>query len=141
MDRLISLRVEVFLMKGNLIRKMLEEIGEYMGEREVILSFLLTGVFMVLAFVAHTRMGWTTITYNGMNFMVHASYYGFPYEMISVVTPLTSDENGWLFLSGQGNFNVLLGGLCINFLLYFSLAFLVVLLSRRLMRMMRGSQV
>jgi hypothetical protein len=128
-------------MKGNLMNRIFEAIGEYMGEREVILSFLLTGILLVLSFVAHTRFATTQVMVEGKNYMVHASYYGYPFEMLGVLSPITEDESYWVYLSGEGSFRVLLSGLCINFVLCFSLAFFIVYLSRRLKRMMTGSQV
>jgi len=122
--------------KGNEMKKTLEGIGNYMQFREIVLSFLLTEVFMLVSFVGYTRFSTTeiTATIGGVpeTHEIRISYYGFPFEMIGVLNPFGIMENYWVSRSGEGLVRIIWRGIFTNFVLYFLLAFLVVYLFRRL---------
>jgi hypothetical protein len=115
------------------MKNILRDIEENFQTRELVLCFLLTGLFLFLSFIAYTNLSTVTITIKsrGSN-AVHISYYGFPFEMIGILTPIGTVESSWLLASGEGAIRILWGGLVLNFILYFLLAFVIVYLWKRL---------
>lgn len=120
-----------------MMRKAFEEIGNYMQERELVISFLLTGVFLFLSFVGCTKFSTTEITvvvYQDVGpetHTVHISYYGFPFEMVGMLNPLTTMERYYLSKFEAGLLQIFWGGIVLNFVLYFLLVFTLVYLFRR----------
>jgi len=108
------------------------DIENYMQEKELLIVFLLTGVFLFLSFIGYTRLSTTEITIEGITRAIHISYYGFPCEMVGVLTPIGWMESDWVVLSGGGMIRILWNGLFLNFILYFWFAFAFVYLFRRL---------
>lgn len=112
------------------------DIANYMQTKELILSLLLTGLFLFLSIVGYTQLSTTEITIVGPGFreshIIHIVYYGFPLEMIGVLNPIGEMEYYWVYVSGSGLTRILWNGLFLNFVLYFLLAFTIVYLFRRL---------
>ncbi|MEM2913981.1 MAG: hypothetical protein QXH91_01075 [Candidatus Bathyarchaeia archaeon] len=115
--------------------KLVEAIMEYMETKEFIICFILTLFLLSLSFVLHTRLSTTEIvckweTYTE-TYTVHISYYGFPCEMVGILTPIGAMENYYVIASKEGLIRILWGGLLANFALYFSLSFFVIYLFKR----------
>ncbi len=108
----------------------LQDIADYMQEKEFLAVFLMTILLLVVAFIAHTRFDLTMIVSQGTSRVVHISYYGFPREMAGILTPV-GQEADWVALSNSGSLRVLWDGLAIDFALYFALSFFVVYLLTR----------
>jgi hypothetical protein len=115
-----------------MITNIFEDIENYMQFRELVLSFLLTVIFLFLSFVGHTRLSTTEITVGEITHTIHISYYGFPSEMIGILNPITEMENYWVYQSEAGVIRIIWSGLFLNVVLYFLLAFTLVYLFRRL---------
>ncbi len=80
-----------------MIKTLLKDIADRMEEREVILTLLLTGIFLLICFVAGTRLASIDITYPGYGEVlethtVHISYYGLPFEMLGIFQPIGGGE-------------------------------------------------
>ena len=114
------------------MKRIMEDIGNYMETKELVYSFLLTMLFLVLAFLASTRLTTTQIKVADGYHDVFVSYYGFPFEMIGILTPLTEMEWVWISNSGSGLLRMLWGGLLLDFLLFFLLSFAIIFLIKRL---------
>lgn len=124
------------------MRNVFEEIGNYMQAKELIISFLLTGVFLFLSFVGYTNLSTAEITvieYQGTiwerppeTHMIHMSCYGFPFGMVGVFNPLGPIENYWMGFYDGGLMQILWVGLFLDFVLYFLLAFAIVYVLKRL---------
>ena len=114
------------------MKNIFRDIEDNFEVRELFASLLLTGVFLFLSFVGYTRFSTTEIVdVWGGSHAVHISYYGFPFEMIGLLTPVGSVETEWARHAG-GLLQILWGGLVLNFALYFLLTFVIVYLSRKL---------
>jgi hypothetical protein len=116
---------------GNVMR-VLEDIENYMHSQELVMVILLTAVFIFLSFIGYTKMSTIEMIVGGKSHLIHISYYGFPFQMIGILNPLSDMENYWIYQSGQGLVRVIWGGLILNVILYFLLAFFLVYLFRRL---------
>lgn len=124
------------------MKNVFEEIGNYMQAKELIISFLLTGVFLFLSFVGYTNLSTAEITvieYQGTiwerppeTHAIHMSCYGFPFGMVGVFNPLGSLENYWMGFYDGGLMQILWVGLFLDFVLYFLLAFAIVYVLKRL---------
>ena len=114
------------------MKNIFEDIGNYMQAKELLIVFFLSGVFLFLSFIGHTRLSITEITVGGIAHTIHISYYGFPCEMVGVLTPIGWMESDWMYLSEGGVIQILWNGLLLNFVLYFLSAFALVYLFRRL---------
>lgn len=124
------------------MKNVFEEIGNYMQTKELIVSFLLTGVFLFLSFVGYTNLSTAEITvieYQGTiwerppeTHTIHMSCYGFPFGMVGVFNPLGSLENYWMGFYDGGLMQILWVGLFLDFVLYFLLAFAIVYVLKRL---------
>jgi len=124
------------------VKNVFEEIANYMQAKELIISFLLTGVFLFLSFVGYTNLSTAEITvieYQGTiwerppeTHTIHMSCYGFPFGMVGVFNPLGSMENYWMGFYDGGLMQILWGGLFLDFVLYFLLAFAIVYVLKRL---------
>lgn len=124
------------------MKNVFEEIANYMQAKELIISFLLTGVFLFLSFVGYTNLSTAEITvieYQGTiwerppeTHTIHMSCYGFPFGMVGVFNPLGSMENYWMGFYDGGLMQILWGGLFLDFVLYFLLAFAIVYVLKRL---------
>jgi hypothetical protein len=120
-------------VKRSAMKNILRDIEENFQTRELVLCFLLTAVFLFLAYTAHTRLSTVEIAIPMRgSYAVHISYYGFPFEMIGILTPIGAGETGWVVASGESSLRILWGGLTLNFILYFLLAFAIVYLWKRL---------
>jgi hypothetical protein len=110
------------------MKNIFRDIEENFQAKELITSLLLTGVFLFLSFVGYTRF--TTIEIvgdiNGVLYPVHVSYYGFPFEMVRMLTPVGPEETGWVQFSRMGSLMILWFGLTLNFVLFFLLSFAIV---------------
>ncbi len=117
------------------MRKTLEDIRNSMQFKEVVFSFLLTELFMLVSLVSYTRFTTTEITISIGGVMethaIRVSYYGFPFEMLGVLNPFGMMENYYVSLAGHGLVQIVWRGIFTNFVLYFLLAFLIVYLSKR----------
>jgi len=116
--------------------RVIESIVEYMEFKEFIICFMLTIFFLLLSFILHTQLStielvcrWETYT---ETYTVHISYYGFPYKMIGILTPIGQTENFYVIASKEALIRILWGGLLANIALYFSLSFLITYLFKRL---------
>lgn len=104
-----------------------------MHAKELVISFLLTVVFLFISFVGSTRLSTIQIVDKwGESHVIHISYYGFPFEMIAILNPIGTMEEYWINNSAASLFQMVGGGLFLNFILYFSLAFVIVYLFKRL---------
>jgi hypothetical protein len=119
-------------VRESMMRNIFEDVESYMQARELLISFLLTGVFLFLSFVGRTRFSTIEVVDKwGELHMIHVSYYGFPFEMIAMLNPIGMMENYWANLGDLGSLaRILWGGLFLNFVLYFLLAFVLVYLFR-----------
>jgi len=113
-------------------RTVFEEIQDYMGMKETVISFLMASLFLFLSFCAHTRAELEPITTSLQTMDVPNAYYGFPFEMLSILSPVTVPQENQvdMYVMEEGNlrFQILWHGLVLNFVMYFVLAFLVVYL-------------
>jgi hypothetical protein len=110
-----------------------ENIRGYIQEKELLMSLLLTILFLFLSFISHTRLATITIMDKlAQPHTIHTSNYGFPFEMIAIFTPFNMDESYWVEQAGGGTLRIIWGGLIPNFFLYFFLSFAVVYIYRRL---------
>jgi hypothetical protein len=118
------------------MKNIFRDIEENFQARQLILCFLLTGLFLFFSFIGYTSLSTVEITiqYRGSE-TVHISYYGYPFEMIGILTPIGSGETGWVTASGEGLFRILWAGLVVNFILYFLLAFAVVYFGEKVKRL------
>lgn len=115
------------------MKNIFEGFENYIEAREFIITMLLAGLFLFLSFVGHTRLTMTEITDKwGQKYNIHISYYGFPFEMIGILNPLTSRENYVIQTSGISILRIEWVGLFLNFVLYFFLALALVYSFRRL---------
>lgn len=112
--------------------KIFENVGDYMHSQELVIVILLTVLFTFLSFVGYTKMSTTEITVSGRSYSIHISYYGFPFQMIGILNPLSDMENFWIYHSGQGLVRIFWSGLILNVIIYFFLAFFLVYLIKRL---------
>lgn len=124
------------------MRNIFEEIGNCIQEEELIITLLLTALFLFLSFIGYTRFSTAEITiikYQGTvwetppeTHTIHISYYGFPFAMVGVLNPLGSMENFWIEFYDRGLMQILWGGLFVDFVLYFLLGFAIVYMLKRL---------
>jgi hypothetical protein len=124
------------------MKNVFEDIEYYMQTRELIISFLLTAVFLFLSFVGYTQLSTAEITvieHQGTiwerppeTHTIHMSCYGFPFGMMGVFNPLDPMENYWMEHYAGGLVQILWDGLFLNFVLYFFLAFAIVYVTKRL---------
>jgi hypothetical protein len=104
-----------------------------MHEKELVISFLLMVMFLFLSFVGHTRLSTIeTVDKWGESHVIHIAYYGFPFEMIAILNPIGMMEEYWINNSGESLIRMVGGGLFLNFILYFLLAFVIVYIFKRL---------
>jgi len=126
------------------MKTVFEEIGDVMQAKELVTSFLLTGLFLFFSFVGYTQLSTTEITvieYQGTiwerppeTHAIHMSSYGFPFGMMGVLNPLGPEENFWMEQYEGGLMQILWGGLFLDFVLYFLLAFVIVYVFKTLSR-------
>jgi len=115
------------------MRNIFEDVGNRIGEKELILILLLTAIFLLVSFVGHTRFAMTEITDKwGTPHEIHVSFYGFPFEMIGILNPLGTMENYYISMTEIGLVQLLWGGLLLNAVLYFLLALTLVYSFKRL---------
>lgn len=118
------------------MKKIFEDIENYMQMRELVLSFLLTAILLLVSFALHSRLSTAEITVviHGVleTHTIHIIYYGFPFEMLGILNPLGNMENYWVQNSGQGRIRILWNGLLLNFALYFSIMFFSIYMFRKL---------
>jgi hypothetical protein len=114
------------------MKNIFRDIEENFQTRELVLCFMFTSLFLFLAIIVHTRLSTVEIAIqNRGSYPVHIAYYGFPFEMIGVLAPIGPAEVGWFNASGEGSLRILWGGLSLNFILYFLLAFAIVYLWKK----------
>jgi hypothetical protein len=116
------------------MKNVLRDIEENFQTRELVLCFILTALLLFLAFIAHTRLSTVEITIRAGTYPVHIQYYGFPFEMIGILAPIGNTEISVVYTSREGSLQILWGGLILNFILYFLLAFAIVYLGKKLRR-------
>jgi hypothetical protein len=114
------------------MKNILRDIEENFQTKELVLCFMFTVLFLFLAIIVHTTLSTVEIAIPMRgSYAVHIQYYGFPFEMIGILAPIGAAETGWVLASGEG-LQILWGGLILNFVLYFLLAFAIVYLWKRL---------
>lgn len=110
----------------------------YLDRKDYIIILLLTFLFLLISFVSYTELSTTeisvTLETGVLKYIVHIAYYGFPFKMIGILTPLSDIEYFWIYHSGSGIIRVLWGGLLLDFVIYFALSFILVYLFRRFLR-------
>jgi hypothetical protein len=109
------------------MNRVLQDIADYMQEKQFLTVFLVTLLLLLISFVSHTRFTETAIIWAGQSHSVHISYYGSPLEMVGIYTPM-GDEMLWIMYAGEGMFKVLWTGLALNFALFFAASFFLVYL-------------
>jgi hypothetical protein len=117
------------------MKNIFRDIEENFQSRELVATFLLTGVFLSVAFVGCTRF--TTVPLvdeHGTPWTIHVSYYGYPYEMLRILNPIGGETAYGALFAGAGLIQLLWSGLILDFALYFLLAFVIVYLSKKLRR-------
>lgn len=116
------------------MKNVFRDIEENFQTKELVSSFLLTVLFISLSFVGYTRF--TTIPLvdsTGATWTIHVSYYGFPTEMVRVLTPIGYAETAYgALFAGAGLVQILWGGLVLDAALYFILSFVIVYLWKKL---------
>ena len=118
-----------------IMKNILRDIEENFQSRELVLSFLLTALFLSLALLGNTRF--TTVPLvdeHGVTWTIHVSYYGYPFEMLRILNPIGSETAYGALFAGAGLVQILWSGLVLDFALYFLLAFVIVYLSKKLRR-------
>lgn len=122
-------------MKKAVIRRVIEEIKDYMGTKEIIISLLTASLLLFLSFFAHTRTELIPITTTVQTMDVPNAHYGFPFEMLTILTPVTSPQayqiDRYTMDEGNSRFQILWGGMVLNFVIYFMLAFVMIYLFER----------
>jgi len=111
-------RVWTFLKKAR------REIDSYMEPREIVYSLILTAFLMFSSFAAHTRIGRTEATIQGVPAIVNEMLVGFPFEMIAL--PLGSTTG-----TTATQLTILWVGLFLNIAIFFLLAFGVTYMASR----------
>jgi predicted small integral membrane protein len=117
------------------MKNIFRDIEENFQEKELVTALVLTGAFLFLAFLGHTRF--TTIALvdeHGVTWTIHVSYYGYPYEMIRILNPIGGEQAYGALFAGAGLIQLLWSGLVLDFALYFLLAFAIVYLVKKLRR-------
>jgi hypothetical protein len=117
------------------MKNLFKDIAERMQTKELVVCFLITVIMLFLAFVGYSTFSTIEIHDKwGGPHTTHITYYGFPFTMASMLTPIGGRESYWVneLPSGEGLAAILWGGLCLNFILYFSLSFAIVYTLRRL---------
>jgi hypothetical protein len=107
------------------MNRALQDIADYMQEKQFLAVFLVTFLLLLVSFVSHTRFSEAAIIWAGQSHTVHISYYGSPFEMVGIYTPM-GDEMLWIMYSGEGMFKILWTGLALNFALFFVVSFFLV---------------
>jgi hypothetical protein len=115
------------------MKNVLGDIENDFQTRELIISILLTLAFLSLGFIGCTRFSTIVVPVDthGLEYTIHVSYYGYPFAMTRVLNPIGEDQTGWALYSGVGLVQMLWGGLVLNFVLYFLLAFAIVYLLKK----------
>jgi len=118
-----------------MMRTVIEEIKDYMGTKEIIISLLTASLFLFLSFFALTRTELVPITTIVQTMDVPIAYYGFPFEMLAILTPVTSPQayqvNRYTMDEGNPRFQIFWVGLVLDFIIYFVLTFFMVYLFER----------
>jgi hypothetical protein len=107
------------------LKKAREEIDSYMEPRETVYSLVLTAFLLFSSFAAHTRIGRTEATVQGVPTIVNEMLLGFPFEMLAL--PVGSPTTGIQVTQ----VTILWVGLFLNVALFFLLAFGVTYLASR----------
>lgn len=115
-----------------------DNIREYIQEKELLMSLLLAVLFMFLSFISRTRLSTIEIIDKlGGSHVIHTSSYGYPFEMIAILTPFNMDESYWIEQAGGGTFRILWNGFIPNFILFFLLAFAIVYTYKRVEKLIK----
>ena len=116
-------------------RKLLEDIEYHIQMREIVLSLLLTCILLFLSFIGHTRFSAIPITVSTFTMDIPIMYFGFPFEMIGSLTPLTRRQTAHILAYTQvergSRLQILGKGLFLNVVIYFTLAFFIVYLYKK----------
>jgi Peptidase family M28 len=107
------------------LKKAHEEIDSYMEPRETVYSLVLTAFLLFSSFAAHTRIGRTEATIQGVPTIVNEMLLGFPFEMLTL--PVGSPTTGIQVTRPT----ILWVGLFLNIALFFLLAFGVTYMASR----------
>lgn len=107
----------------------------YLDRRDYVITLLLAFLFLLISFASSTELSTTKISVtsgtNTFECTVYIAYYGFPFKMIGILRPLSDIEFFWVYHSGGGLIRVFWDGLLLDFVLYFTLAFILIYLFRR----------
>jgi hypothetical protein len=113
----------------------LTSIRIYLEQRDYIIIFLLTISFLILSFASYSELSTTEINIplenHSMTYKIHIIYYGFPFRMVGILSPLTDIEYFWVYHSGCGMIKILWNGLLLNATVFFAIAFMIVYGFRR----------
>jgi hypothetical protein len=129
------------------LKKIYDNIFDYMGTRELLYIIMLTALFLFISFAAYMRIGKMEVMEQGVPTTVSISYFGYPFEMIGVAYPtelatgrseLTAIQ---LAVNYRGGTMILWNGLFLNIVVCFLLAFAVTYTVMRLNRAREASEV
>jgi len=124
----------------SLPKRMKEGIENYSEPVDILTSFFATAVLMFISFVGYSRLTTTIIHIPmgiGRDAIVHITYYGFPFSMIGILTPVGGQQTTdalWYMMLGNSNVQILWAGLFINFAFFFLLSFSAIYAYRRFIR-------
>jgi hypothetical protein len=111
------------------------DVVERMQSRELVISLLVTMVIMFLALIGFSTLSTVEVVDKwGDSHTIHIAYYGYPLEMMGVLKPIGTMEAYWVSeqLYAAGILRIFWGGLFVDFILYFWLAFAAVYAFTRL---------
>jgi len=115
--------------------ELVEDLQHCTGAKEIIITLLLTSMFLFSSFIAHVRFTYTPVTVSTYTLDIPITYYGFPFEIIGILNPLTRAQdahvNAYTQIEGAGRLQVLGKGLVLDVLIYLILAFTIVYLFRK----------
>ena len=113
-----------------MIRKIVKGITSYMGIKELIICFFLSGLLILLSFGYRVKVSTVEITDRwGGSHEIFVLYYGFPFETIGILNPTGIPEYVIITIP---HLPVLWDGLFLKFALYFLLAFIILYVFIRL---------
>lgn len=117
------------------MKRVIEEIENYMDTKEIILSLLFTIILLFVSFVGYSRLALIPITVRTFTTNVYVTHYGFPFGMMEIFTPVTNLQNQivteYTLMEGGTRFQILWAGLFLDFVTYFSLTFFVIYLFQK----------
>lgn len=114
-----------------MIRNIGGHVVDYVGIKELILSFFMSVLLILLSFGIQVRVSTVEIMDKfGTSHEILILYYGFPFETMGILNPISELQE--YAIIDHGRLRMLWAGLFLDFALYFLLAFVIVYLFRRL---------